>query len=380
MNGDFPLLLSRFASGSAFVVPRNHREASTATLLGGGLLTTEDDAGFPLYGPLGTMLLNRIERKVLKWMSQAGYSEIRLPTVLADRVLADGEMVGLQFASKLMTLDSPSGRHLLTTPEMLLVRTAPITTYRDLPYQRSYTASFFRNMKATKPLLVGRELRIAGLVGFHATGREVTDELAEVFEITTLLAEWKIYGEVLDHPSGGRELVVPSSAGDVWMPGDGGARKRSLSLAVGYHYSPGAARGPRYRTKQNRNARAEILTFGLCTNRVLFAAFEGARDDLGFQLPARLRPFDLIVIPAAPGDLGAAEKIGDTAASTCAIAIDDRFALRTADRKEFAFYLGVPQVLVVARGSARLLERGGRKGRTVPLSEAHHMISVPADV
>lgn len=341
----------------------------------------EDDAGFPLYSPLGTLLLNRIEQDVLKWMLGEGYPEIRLPTVLADRALNNGEPVGPQFASKVMALESPSGRHLLTTPEMLLIHTASISTYRDLPYRRSYVSSFFRNMKTTKPLLIGREFRIAGLVGFHATAGEVADALIDVLEITALLAKWGIAGEVLDHPSGGHELVVSSSAGDVWASEDGGTRTRALSLAVGYHYSPEVARGPRYRTEQNRNARAEILTFGICTNRVLFATFDQARDDLGFRLPARFRPFDLVVIPVAPGDVETAEQIAGTATDRCcATAVDDRLALRTASKAEFAFYIGTPQVLVVAGDSTRLLKRGDGEGVTMTLSEARRAFYVPEDV
>lgn len=315
-------------------------------------------SGVPLYTPIGQRVLNRIEHHVEKKFAADGFNLIRIPNISKTADLAGGEEIGEKFAAKFMHVKEPLGEfHLLTTPEMMLIRSiGPAFSYSQLPMRLCYTTDFFRNAGDLSSFLVCRQFRIFGALGFEPSKDSAADALLLMRKVLcSVLEDFQVPVRVLGRSDGGFEVFFPTAEGD-YRPDRLGIDTqqddlRLLSLGMGYPYGQSVRVPARMRTMDNRNAPLVFSTFGLCTNRVLFSVFEAARTPGGFRLPAMLRPFAVCLIPRARQYEPEAQKImAELENAGLDVLLDDRYKLPCAEREGFANMLGIPTCVRVDTG------------------------------
>ncbi|GAB1644036.1 hypothetical protein [Krasilnikovia sp. MM14-A1259] len=348
--------------------PSGFRHQRTSALLSRGLLAHTGYPGIPTYTPIGTEVLARIEGRLATALEQAGFSQVRIPSVMKDSELTAGEPVGEQFLSKILFLsDTLRGYHLLTSPEMLLtgaLGSAPLS-HRDLPIRVGYLTDIFRQMKNTRSILRLRQFRVLGGLALEPDDAGVRGSLDELVALTVdtlaglglpLRQQWSTDPLHV-------EIFYPCAEGSTNVADEGSLTgiAKALSLAVGYHYAAATPPPVSYRTAGNALTGARMATYALCTNRVLYAVFDRHRDSLGFSLPASLRPFDAVVVPVGADAVAAAERLHATLVGRgIRSALDDRLNRPAVARQRFADYLGAPVTLRVGADDFTLIRRGGR--------------------
>lgn len=355
--------LSRQLLNSAFRRPPNMRSQRTSALLGQGLVAYPVGSGMPAYSPLGADMLESIEGLLTTAAVRGGYDRFRLPHVMRNDDLEAGEPVGDQFRSKIIFLQSPlDDYHLLTTPEMMFARmthSSPLS-FRSFPVRCTYTTGIFRDVNLTKSIVTCREFRVFGSISLHTHMDDVVMALDEIRDLTLRVTSSLGINvqEIRRNDPLHSELVCPCAEGDTYLD-NGSSRARALSLAIGYQYGAAMEIPIHYRSQQNTLEHPRIVSFALCTNRLLFSVFDAHRDELGFALPASIRPIDAVLIPRTQADIELSERmvnvLGDASIRP---ALDDRMALHIADRKAFSDYIGAAASLVVHRGALHLARRG----------------------
>src|SRR5262249_16854269 len=147
-----------------------------------------------------------------------------------------------------------------------------------------YQTEFYRQLRDTRGYLRGREFRMFAAIAIEADRSGMEDSLTA---FSTIARDLLVGAEVpfieAASPAGHFfEFFYP------WIEGDesvtGHKLKKpvpALSIAMAYQYAPDSSLPIRYRTPSNRNSCPRIVTFGLGTQRLLFAVLDAHRDKLG---------------------------------------------------------------------------------------------------
>lgn len=334
----------------------------TSSLLDQGLVAKLPYAGLPLYTPIGSRVLGQIERFIEESFSTAGFQLVRLPEMISTGDLENGDEIGAQFASKFMHLKSPQeGFHLLTTPEMTLIRTlGPAFSHLQLPIQLSYTANFYRNANDLASFLTCRQFRIFGALGFEHDTAGALRSMAHVEQLlNSIFLAFGIPMYTQRNEDNSFEMFYPTAEGD--YPGSrlegvsGVYDKKLLSLGMAFQYGADVRLPIRMRTPDNRNAPIHVWTFGLCTNRVLFAAFDAGRESDKFGLPKVIRPFDIAIVPVGREHVDQAQRLClQLEAQGLRVVLDDRHKVSQIKRIGFAKTLGVPVQVSLSNAGAQI--------------------------
>lgn len=371
--------ISRQLNASACVVPPGWQERRTSTLLDRGLLAVGAGSGLVAYTPLGAELLDRLETECVNELVSAGYDALQLPHIMADEDLLGGEEVGEQFAGKFIGLSKPFvGQHLINSPETLIARLTKgfELSHRALPLRLAYRTSIFRNMPETRSFLTCREFRVVGCLALMPSGAVSCDMKAEIGQTSEAVSRVAAGWGVLTADVGKEGVIelgyLDAAEGDLRVYSDG-VRQRALSLSIGYHYGKDIDFPATYRAADNVLHRPQSTTMALCTNRLMYSAFDATRDEHGFALTPAARPYDVMVLPRAANDMPAAADVADRLADDgLRAALDDRVNRKVGPRSDFAWYVGTPVCLVVHRGLGILVRRGSTPdfSAAAPLSAA----------
>ena len=123
-------------------------EQTTEDLLNTILFRYNTNA-IPFLTPLGSKILQNMENTMLTHADRCGMEKVELPTIIDDKVLAQGQAVGEQFESKIMRLQGKmEGFHLLTTPEPLFISILSDNnlSHQQMPLRYVYASNFYRDM------------------------------------------------------------------------------------------------------------------------------------------------------------------------------------------------------------------------------------------
>ena len=360
-----PVRLSHQLNVSAFTVPQGWEARQTTKLLGSGLLAAGAGPGLVAYTGLGTQMLDRLETDCVAALAGRGFDQVQLPHVMSDEDLRRGDEVGEQFGRKFIHLSDPlGGYHLISSPETLVARLARglELSYKGLPVRLCYRTSIFRNMTETRSFITCREFRVVGAMTFHSQDTRSQDIQDEVSEAAAAFAEvaaaWGVPTAQIGKPDVNELGYLDAAEGDMRVD-VGGRRRRALSLSVGYQYGRGGDFPATYRAADNHLSHPQVMTIALCTNRLLYSAFDATRDEHGFALTSASRPFDVAVLPRSQEDAGTAAELASRLTDrSLRVALDDRAGRRLAARAAFASYLGTPLSLVVHRDLGVLAPRG----------------------
>lgn len=343
-------------------------DLKTSGMLTDGLVAHFTGAGIPLYMPVGKAILDKIEGILRDEADNHGFDQIEIPAIMGNDLLEDGQEVGELFRSKFMVLtDRMEGYHLLSTPEMLFVKLASSTllSHRQFPIRQVYMSDFFRQIHDAQSILKGKQFRIFGGISLEKDVAGVEAGLAQFRTMTEAAFNrmgLPFHVERQRGPLDCEYFYLTDKEGDnLVLPGiDKENRVKALSLAMAYHYAEGKPLPMRYRDAANQNAKPQLVTYGLGTQRLLYCVMDHFRDDKGFNLPENLRPFDSAVIPRSEKEAEVAEQVYVLLKKAGqSVALDDRYRYRGSDREKAADYKGCGNKVVVAPDAITIKDRSG---------------------
>lgn len=361
------MILSKQLNTSKLVRPDDFASTNTIKLLDNGLVAYIPYRGLPIFTGIGQRVLDALEGELLTEAERIGFSQYRIPALMSNEDLRQGQEIGEQFRSKLIQLNEPlNDFHLLSTPEMLILRMSQYAnlSHNSLPVNLSYSTDFFRNMR-TQSFLTCRQFRIFGTLSILEDEKslikcrqDVENSVVKVFD--RLGVKW--INQALEHEKHAFELFYEYQERSRNHIAD----KQVMSVAMGYHYGSRFNVPVKYRDSRNKMQRPKIFTFGLAVNRLLNACFEACRDDFGFALAKSIRPFDVVVIANSKRDraLGQ-EAYGHFYDRRVRVALDDRYKMPVEDRLAFSRFIGSPVAILVNRGQYRMFERNSGNGSEI---------------
>lgn len=368
--------------------PVDYSSRTVSQLIDHGLLLDLVHDGFPTYTPVGSILLEKVERAFVANARIVGFNSIRLPNAMRTDVLEKGQTIGKQFRTKLMHLTGVlEGHHVMCTPEMFLVEWARQyqLSKKQLPLNFYYVDELHRQMPRVKNSLISRQIRIFG--GFVVEDRAAPQPGIDVVRRMVSKGFDEIglpYHVEDDHDGFAHEFFYISPKNTYAVEGENlplpgiskTARTKGFSMGMVYDYPMEGEWRMRVRNAQGKSEKPCFLTYGFCTHRILYCSLINSRDDKGFNLPAALRPFNISVIPESGAVLAQAEEIYETLSARFAhaawdvtgngVMLDDRLNRRVADRCDTADYIGVQAKVIVRRDKIVVLGRDEKSGTIFP--------------
>jgi prolyl-tRNA synthetase len=331
-------------------VPQNWAERPTSRLLGAGGFCYFRDPSVPFYLPLGQLVLDGVRTVINDHARECGLSQISLPTIFQDTLLETGQEVEAGFKEKMMVLGGDmKGYHLLFTPEPIIddLLAAQLLSHRQLPIRFCYHVDMFRNVADARGMLKTRQFQT-----FVGNTIEPDDEAVahslQLFESLTLAIfdQLGITVKTCRERKGmAFELFYMANEGEsLFIPElDPDKRITALSLAMAYHYCPTGQLSARFQGRDNKKHRILLTTYAIGVQRLFYTVFDAHRDALGFRLPKRVRPADVVLVPKTEADVARSLQLqARLRALGQRVLIDDRCQISLGARAAFADYIGAP--------------------------------------
>jgi len=344
--------LSKQLFASNMKKPLDFSDRKTSSLLEDGIFTYFRDPGIPFYLPHGKQVLTKLQNIFLEESKKEDFSHIEIPGIMKDKVLEEGEDITENFNEKIIQLknDVLEGYHFLTTPEPMLIDLASISlnTFNQLPVRFVYNVDILRGIQKPKGILKGRQFKV--FMGTSLDEDEVSlEESLRLFEQVSdnILNRLEIVFYKRKNTNGinVEHFYLGIEGENFLIPEINHSKKvRALSLSMNYHYNPKKELKARFRNKQNENSRVLYGTYGLGTQRVLYALFDSHKDKRGFKLPIEVAPFQFSIIPVKYNDQECAERVYQLIKDKSQL--DDRINLFFGERVAFSDYVGIPWKII----------------------------------
>lgn len=321
--------------------PTDSEVASHSLLIRGGFIRGVS-AGIYAWLPLGRAVLNRVESIVRQEMDRAGAQEILMPALMPRELLsATGRWES--FGVELYRLKDASGRDFFLGPthEELVTSLASseLSSYRDLPaivYQIQW--KFRYTPRPRGGLLRAREFLMKDAYSFDVDEKEMTRTYESVVEayrrvfkrsgldVLMIQADPGVMGGGTNH-----EFVFPSEDGETAftecgncgypagldIAGTEGERcpvcgsestvRRGIELGhvfqLGTKYSD--AMEAHFLNQTGKPTPYQMGCYGLGISRMVAAAADAFKDELGIKWPRALAPYEAVVLVLSEDSMAA---------------------------------------------------------------------------
>lgn len=343
-------------------LPKFLAQNSTISLLNSGPFYQMVEKGIPIFLPIGNKILTSIEYCCIQEAEKFEFNHMDITQLIPTDILSLGEQFHNGFLEQFVFLKGKMARyHLLSTPEPLLLHILKegLQSYRQLPIKIMLSAKFYRQLSQVQSILKTREFRmLAGaclyediskkelaIISFH----RYTLHLANLFSIPieyTYNKERNFYEYFYIHNDGEERFNGVSA----------------ISLAMAYEYGQDKKVTARYCNTSNKNMNAKFVTYGLGLQRLFFIIFDYYRDCKGFNLPKKIRPFDIAIIPFNNKDIcKCMDLINYLNIPENRILIDDRSKIKRLEKEYFSDYLGIPHKLIIHNQEIVIKNRDNNK-------------------
>ena len=270
-----------------------------------GLVFDFDDPYIPFFTPIGTTMLNNIENVFRTHFDSINCYEIQIPLIMSNNSLKSGQEIGALFEKKIMHLSrNMKDYHLMTSPEMVFVNLFSRNSIDSnaMPINYYYISNIFRDMPDPKNILRTKQIRIFGGVSFdktkemrEQTERNLTDALYQSFVDFGV----PFHKERFSNGASSEFFYLNSKENETYMiPSiDNKHRTKSISLGMIYDYSAECPKdlfhiNPITNTKE----KTFITSYAVGLQRVMYMIMDHFRDSKGFNLPAHIRPCDVVFV------------------------------------------------------------------------------------
>lgn len=359
------MLLSKQININNYNLSEPFSNQSTEDLLN-TILFRYDSNAIPFLTPIGKTIIQNMENTMLAEANRHGIEPIELPTIVDNAVLEQGQEMGEQFRSKIMYLQgNMEGFHLMMTPEPLIINVLADNnlSHTQLPLRYMYASNFYRDMADPRNFLRGKQFKMFGAFSVDADISSLKQS-AEVFDSMTqaIFSTFNLPVHKHDDPNKFMsEYFYLSEAGkeNAYLPEiDPTKKTKALSLAMYYQYTTDKPLKLKYRNNENKKAKPLFLTYGMGTQRTLFAIMDANRDQYGFNLPECLRPFDYVLIPLKQEQKPLANKTYYRLQNMgLKVALDDRTNVSVTNRQTCSQFLSCPTNIIVANNGFKVYDR-----------------------
>ena len=333
-----------------------------------GLVFDFDDMYIPFFTPIGTSMLNNVEKVFRTNLEQVDSYEIQIPLIMSNASLQTGQEVGSLFERKIMRLSGKmSEYHLMTSPEMVFINLFAKNGIdsNSMPIKYHYISNIFRNMPDPKHILRTKQIRIIGGVSFdkNAQTRQLTEnQLTEALRKSLVDFKIPFHTERFANGASSEFFYLNSKENETYMiPSlDPNNRTKSISLGMIYDYSAECPNDFLHidpLTKLSSKTFVTSYAFGL--QRVLYVIMDHYRDNKGFNLPANIRPYDVVFISSKENMELVKKMTSDLSNAGITTCIDNIFGRAHTKRMDNADYIGAGIKTVIRNNTLSAFDRSG---------------------
>jgi prolyl-tRNA synthetase len=339
-----------------FKVPENWTSLQTYKLFEKMGLAIFPKAGFPLFLPVGQILINSVNQIIRETAYQAGFSELYLPLVQTPNFIEEtgrAEQFNQEFFytcnNKLI---------LAPTNEEVFVNLASkgINSYRQLPVRVFQIADKFRNIKKPKGIFRSKEFLMCDMISIDLN-KEMLNDSAKIFEkiVEEVFQKLEIEAvRVTKHSDHYIEYLVECPEGDIYVSRNpdryNPSGKHSSSVAMYFLFEQG---GPFLSVADGTNRRSYVGTYGFGIQRCIHAIIEQHRDGRGISFPVSVRPFNSSVIimdKNEPEQNKLAENCYNILLKSNAKPLfDDRADKTLKEKLDLADFYGIPVKIIIGK-------------------------------
>jgi len=342
-----------------FKVPEKWTSLQTYKLFEEIGLVTFPRAGFPLFLPVGQILVNNVNQVIREAAYEAGFSELYLPLVQTPNLIEETGRAE-QFNQEFFYTHNNKFILAPTNEEVFIdLASKGIKSYRQLPVRVFQIADKFRNIKKPKGIFRSKEFLMCDMISIDADKNMLYDS-ASIFEkiVDEAFRKLEIKAvRVTKHDGHYIEYLVECPEGDICVSRNPDRYdhlgKHSSSVAMYFLFEQG---GPHFKGPDGTEKKSYVGTYGFGIQRCIHAVIEQHRDERGIVFPDSIRPFNSSVIVLDKNDPeqnNLAEKCYDLLLKAGAKPLfDDRADKTLKEKLDLADFYGIPVKMVIGKREA----------------------------
>jgi len=284
-----------------------------------GLIDYSGVKGFFIMRPYAYALWENIQKELDRMFKETGHENVSMPLLIPESLLQKEKDHVDGFAPEVAWVTHGGSEELA---ERLCIRPTSevlfcdhwshvVKSWRDLPMLYNQWCSVLRWEKSTRPFLRGREFLWQEGHTLHATAEEAEEETQRMLNVYAELCENYLAMPVVKGKKTDKEKFAGAEATYTveCMMHD----KKALQSGTSHYFGDGFARAfeIQFSDKENKLAYPHQTSWGLST-RIIGGIIMTHGDNNGLNLPPRIAPTQVIVIPIAahkPGVLEKAEEL-----------------------------------------------------------------------
>ena len=333
-----------------------------------GLVFDFDDQYIPFFTPIGTTMLNNIENVFRKNLEKVNCCEVQIPLIMSTNSLKFGQEVGSLFERKIMHLSgNMKDYHLMTSPEMVFVNlfSKNGVDSNAMPINYYYVSNIFRDMPDPKHILRTKQIRIFGGVSFDKSKemrQQTEDNITGALYQSFVDFGVPFHKERFSNGASSEFFYLNSKENETYMiPSiDDKHRTKSISLGMIYDYGTECPKDLFHiNPYTNEKQKTFITSYAVGTQRVVYMIMDHFRDSKGFNLPANIRPCDVVFVTGEQ-NLDTIEKMAaELSDNKVNVYIDNVFGRTHKKRMDDADYIGAGLKVVSRVDSLSVFDREG---------------------
>ena len=144
------------------------------------------------------------------------------------------------------------------------------------------------------------------------------------------------------------EFIYPSDKGDIFE--FKGKKIKGLSLGMGYPFN--VFHKVKFRSEKNFLEKIVLGTYGLGSQRIIYAYLDANRDEMGFNFPEVLVPYDSGIILVNPKDsavMTAGKSLYVELNNFGSVYLDDRQNISLKEKLDYSDFIGVKKKYILGK-------------------------------
>ena len=285
-----------------------------------GLIDYSGVKGFFVLRPYAYALWENIQSELDRMFKELGHENVSMPLLIPESLLQKEKDHVEGFAPEVAWVTHGGSEELA---EKLCIRPTSevlfcehwknvVNSWRDLPMLYNQWCSVLRWEKSTRPFLRGREFLWQEGHTLHATAEEAEIETQNMLNVYAKLCEEYLAMPVVKGVKTDKEKFAGAEATYTieCMMHD----KKALQSGTSHYFGDGFAKAfdIQYSDKQNQLTYPHQTSWGMST-RIIGGIIMTHGDNNGLNLPPRIAPVQVVVIPIASHKPGVIEKADELA-------------------------------------------------------------------
>jgi prolyl-tRNA synthetase len=355
------------------IAPENISSERTSCLIERGPLVYFKNPGLGYFTPMGCIVYDKLSTLITNYHQIIGGMKVQIPNYMRRETLGCGEEVQEHFQKKFAMLPEPMAKYMiLTTHEMEFLEwigREPVS-HISMPMKLFTPKDILRVTGHGDGILKLREFKVWAMVSLDknlSAFRETLYSYAKICE--SIFGDLGIPYYKSENPEERNvpnknfdlEYFYPCSEGDNFCLG--GQRQKALSLSMGYRFNP--QENPCQFIDELGQLRTPIVgTYALGLERIFYAALDNARDERGFNIPSKIRPFEksILLFDDYEQTINDSQILYETLRRQgVPVFFDDRKQTKRKAKARFSDFIGIPEKIVVSKQGIRIIKRNSNE-------------------